>query len=136
MKQSGERTFVVDLAGTDAVDSGIFTWDIVRDLVYGDSALAELFGLAAKEVSQGMPLKLYLDRVHPDDRPALAKTITQTIVGERAQQSVYRVRTRGGIYVSVVAFGRCFNDREGTPVLYSGIVVLESATSSSDSRRH
>lgn len=34
---SGERTFVVDLAGTDAVDSGIFTWDIVRDLAYGDS---------------------------------------------------------------------------------------------------
>jgi len=84
MKQNGERTFVVDLAGTDAVDCGIFTWDIVRDLVYGDSVLAELFGLAAKEVSQGMPLKPYLDRVHPEDRPVLAKTITQTILGERA----------------------------------------------------
>jgi PAS domain-containing protein len=131
-----ERSIVVELTDADKADAGIFTWDIIRDLVYGDSALAELFGLATKEVGQGLPLKDYLDRVHPEDRPGLAKTITETIVGERAQQSFYRVKTRGGFYVSVVAFGRCFRDREGTPILYSGIVVLESATSTNDNRRH
>ncbi len=136
MKEDGERTIIVELTDADATDSGIFTWDIVRDLVYGDSALAALFGLAASETSQGLPLKLYLDRVHPEDRPGLAKTITEKIVSGRAQQSFYRVRTRAGLYVSVVAFGRCFQDRDGTPVLCSGIVVLENATSTNDNRRH
>lgn len=68
MKEDAERTIIVELTDADATDSGIFTWDIVRDLVYGDSALAALFGLAASETSQGLPLKLYLDRVHPEDR--------------------------------------------------------------------
>lgn len=136
MVEDRERTFVVDLPDADAADSGIFTWDVVQDLVYGDAALAELFGLVAEEASCGLPLKAYLDRVHPEDRPLLAKKITETIVGGRAQQSAFRARTRGGRYVSVVAFGRCFRDRKGTPVLYSGIVVLESATSTNDNRRH
>ncbi|WP_112810964.1 PAS domain-containing protein [Ensifer sp.] len=136
MEEDRERTFVVDLPDADTADSGIFTWDIVQDRVYGDAALAELFGLAADETNRGLPLKLYLARVHPDDRPQLARKITETIVGGRAQQSTYRVRTRGGRYVSVIAFGRCFRNREDTPVLYSGIVVLESATSTNDNRRH
>ncbi|WP_429819925.1 PAS domain-containing protein [Ensifer sp. B1-9] len=136
MEGDVERTFVVDLTDAATTDSGIFTWDITQDLVYADSALAELFGLIAEETNRGLPLKLYLDRVHPEDRPYLAKQITETIVGGRAQQSVYRVKTRGGHYVSVVAFGRCFRDRKGTPVLYSGMVVLESATSANDNRKH
>ncbi|WP_376743648.1 PAS domain-containing protein [Ensifer canadensis] len=136
MVEVGERTFVVDLPDADTTDSGIFTWDIAQDLVYGDAALAELFGLVAEETNCGLPLKLYLDRVHPEDRPRLAKKITETIVGGRAQQSAYRVKTHGGRYVSVIAFGRCFRDRKGSPVLYSGIVVLESATSTNDNRKH
>jgi PAS domain S-box-containing protein len=129
MQTDTEHIFAVDLSDPDTADAGIFTWDLAQDLVYADSALAKLFGLAADETMCGLPLQSYLDRVHPDDRPNLAKTITETIVGERAQQSVYRVRTRDDHYVSVAAFGRCFRDRKGTPVLYSGIVVLESDTS-------
>ncbi|MBD9596375.1 PAS domain-containing protein [Ensifer sp. ENS05] len=134
MEGQRERTFVVNLTDRDTADSGIFTWDIANDIVYADPALAELFGLSAKETVRGLPLKLYLDRVHPDDRPHLAKTITETIVNARAQQSIYRVKTRGGYYVSVEAFGRCFCDKEGTPVLYSGIVVLENGPPTNDNR--
>lgn len=136
MEGDRERTLVVELTGADTTDSGIFTWDITQDLVHGDSALATLFGLSAEETNRGLPLKVYLERVHPDDRAYLAKKITETIVGGRTQQSVYRVRTRGGHYVSVVAFGRCCRVRSGTPVLYSGMVVLESAASTNDSRGH
>jgi PAS domain-containing protein len=122
-----ERTLVVDLTDTDTADSGIFTWDITQDLVYADSALAEHFGLVAEETKRGLPLKNYLERVHPDDRAYVAKQITDTIVGARAQQSIYRVKGRNGLYVSVIVFARCFRDRNDIPVLYSGMVVLESA---------
>ncbi|WDZ81965.1 PAS domain-containing protein (plasmid) [Ensifer adhaerens] len=131
-----ERTLVVELTDVDAADSGIFTWDITQDLVYADSALAELFGLVAEETNRGLPLKNYLDRVHPEDRAYVAKQITNTIVGERAQQSTYRVKTRNGKYVCVIAFGRCFRDRNDTPVLYSGMVVLESAAAANNNKAH
>jgi PAS domain S-box-containing protein len=131
-----ERTLVVELTDADAADSGIFTWDITKDLVYADSALAELFGLVSEETNRGLPLKHYLDRVHPEDRAYVAKQITDTIVGARAQESVYRVRTRNGQYVSVIVFARCFRDRNDTPVLYSGMVVLESAAAANNHRAH
>lgn len=35
MAEDRERTFIVDLADADTTDSGIYTWDIVQDLVYG-----------------------------------------------------------------------------------------------------
>ncbi|RDL48068.1 hypothetical protein BLJAPNOD_05295 [Ensifer sp. M14] len=136
MDDDKKRTFFVELVDAGATDSGIFTWDIAQDLVYADSALAELFGLAAEETKRGLPLKLYLERVHPDDKAYVARQMTETIIGERAQQSSFRVRTRSGRYVSIVAFGRCFRDRKDTPVLYSGIVVLESASSANELRRH
>ncbi|MBB3541127.1 PAS domain-containing protein [Rhizobium sp. BK399] len=125
-KPDTERIFAVDLSDPETEDAGIFTWDVTKDLVYADAALAELFGLAAEETMRGLPLQSYLDRVHPEDRPKLAKAITETIVGERPQQSVYRVMAANNHYVRVAAFGRCFRDRDGTPVLYSGIVILES----------
>lgn len=135
MEGDRERTFVVDLADVETAvrdfHLGHYTGPRLRGLGSGGA-----FRLIATETNRGLPLKLYLDRVHPEDRPYLAKEIAATMVGGRAQQSTYRVRTRGGHYVSVVAFGRCFRDRKDTPVLYSGIVVLESATSASDHRRH
>lgn len=37
MAEGRERTFAVDLPDADTTDSGIQTWDIVQDLVYGDA---------------------------------------------------------------------------------------------------
>ncbi|WDZ81960.1 PAS domain-containing protein (plasmid) [Ensifer adhaerens] len=65
---------------------------------------------------------LYLDRFHPEDQTYVAKQITDTIVGARAQQSIYRVKGRNGQYVSVIVFARCFRDRDDIPVLYSGLL--------------
>lgn len=117
-----------DGSGSDEVfevapDPGLFTWDVERNIVFADAAVAELFGLEADKTLRGLPLQSYLERVHPDDRAALAKTISDTIVAEIPQQSTYRVQDRSGAYAVVAAFGRAFRAIEGSPVLYSGIVV-------------
>jgi PAS domain S-box-containing protein len=106
-----------------ACDAGIYTWDIVRNLVFADSALAELFGLDPAATVRGLPLEDYLARVHPDDRPELAKKISEVLVADIAQQNTYRVWGRDGRYRMVAAFGRAFRDHGGSPILYSGIVV-------------
>lgn len=108
---------------THAPEAGFFTWDMALDLVYADSALATLFGLDPDEAECGLPLSDYLDRVHPDDRVRLSKAIRDAIIARHPQQEMYRVRDAAGQYASVVAYGRCFSNREGTPVHYAGIVV-------------
>lgn len=112
-----------EIFGGSAPDAGFFTWDLGKDLVYGDSALAMLFGLDSYETEHGLPLQAYLDRVHPKDQAGLATAIRDTIVAGQPQQETYRVRNAQNVYVVVTAFGRCFRDRAENPVLYSGIVI-------------
>jgi PAS domain S-box-containing protein len=120
---TGKAVHSFEIVEEVASDAGIYTWDIVRNLVFADSALAELFGMDPDATVRGLPLEDYLERVHPDDKPDLAKTISQAIVAEIAQQNIYRVQGSDGRYRTVAAFGRAFRDQSGSPVLYSGIVV-------------
>jgi PAS domain-containing protein len=115
--------FSLEISGEIHPDAGIYTWDIERNLVFADQALAELFGLDPEETARGLPLETYLDRVHPGDKAALAKVIGQTIVAGIPQQQEYRVRGSDDEYRLVTAFGRAFRDRSDNPILYSGIVV-------------
>ena len=103
-------------------DTGFFTWDIVANLLYGDGAVAEIFGLDAAETASGLPLEAYVARIHPDDQPAAAKVIRDTILTQEPEQQRYRVRRANGVFQQVMAFGRCFRDKNGVPSLYGGII--------------
>ncbi|MGR9172173.1 PAS domain-containing protein [Rhizobium sp. KDH_Rht_773_N] len=120
---TGQSVHAFEIFEDVAADAGIYTWDIVRDLVFADSAIAELFGLDPAATVRGLPLETYLRRVHPDDQPELARKISEVLVADIAQQDTYRVRGRDGRYRLVAAFGRAFRDHSGSPVLYSGIIV-------------
>ncbi len=120
---TGQSVHAFEIFEDVAADAGIYTWDIVRDLVFADSAIAELFGLDPAATVRGLPLETYLRRVHPDDQPQLARKISEVLVADIAQQDTYRVQGRDGRYRLVAAFGRAFRDHSGSPVLYSGIIV-------------
>jgi PAS domain S-box-containing protein len=120
---TGQSVHAFEIFEDVAADAGIYTWDIVRNLVFADSAIAELFGLDPAATVRGLPLETYLRRVHPDDQPQLARKISEVLVADIAQQDTYRVQGRDGRYRLVAAFGRAFRDHSGSPVLYSGIIV-------------
>ncbi|MFC5757383.1 PAS domain-containing protein [Rhizobium sp. GCM10022189] len=120
---TGQSVHALEIFEDVAADAGIYTWDIVRNLVFADSAIAELFGLDPAATVRGLPLDTYLRRVHPDDQPQLARKISEVLVADIAQQDTYRVQGRDGRYRLVAAFGRAFRDHSGSPVLYSGIIV-------------
>ena len=120
---TGQSVHALEIFEDVAADAGIYTWDIVRNLVFADSAIAELFGLDPAATVRGLPLETYLRRVHPDDQPQLARKISEVLVADIAQQDTYRVQGRDGRYRLVAAFGRAFRDHGGSPVLYSGIIV-------------
>lgn len=133
---TGEAVHSFEIFEEAACDAGLYTWDIVRNLVFADSALAGLFGLDPDATAHGLPLEDYLARVHPDDRPQLAKKISEVIVADIAQQNTYRVQGTDGRYRMVAAFGRAFRDHSGSPVLYSGIVVPASEDEDIGLRAH
>jgi hypothetical protein len=111
-----------DGAGSDEPEAGIFTWVLAEDLVYGDTAVASHFGLDSNGTTTGLPIGAYLESVHVDDRPALAKAIAEAVKNGDPYHAEYRVKNALGAYRPVVAMGRCFKDKIGNPSIYSGII--------------
>ncbi|MFS2151434.1 PAS domain-containing protein [Rhizobium sp. Rhizsp42] len=120
--------FSTTVAGRPMLDVGLFTWDIGNDLIYADSALALLFGLDPALTQRGLPIETYLDRVHPSDRPQLAKQITDAIIAEHPTEQRYRVLDASDVYRYVRAVGRCFRNDADVPVHYAGIVFPDTDT--------
>jgi len=123
-----EEHFSTTVVGHPMADVGLFTWDIGSDKIYADSALARLFGLDPALTQRGLPIETYLDRVHPLDRPRLAKRISDAIIAEHPTEQRYRVLDASAAYRYVRAVGRCFRDDADVPVHYAGIVFPDTNT--------
>ncbi|MDO5897208.1 PAS domain-containing protein [Agrobacterium sp. Azo12] len=120
---SFETTFHAEVEDDDPAEIGFFTWDLSENSLRADAALAALFGLDAEDAANGLPIEVYLKRVHPEDRPSLAKTIRDSIIANRPQQQTYRVCNPSNEYTLVTGYGRGFRDRNGDTVTYVGIVI-------------
>ena len=106
----------------EETEAGIFAWCLDTDILYGDSAVGELFGLNPNDTIMGLPIGDYLSRVVEDDRPRVAAAISQAVKDGQPYRAEYRVVDSSGAIRLVAAFGRCFRDRAGNPVHYAGIV--------------
>lgn len=128
------NTILLQEAEASSLDSGVFSWDISSDRFFADSAFAFLFGLKAEETLLGLPISTYIDRVHPDDRARVARSIHHAIITGDPCRQVYRVQALSGQYIEISARGRCFRNPNGEPAQYAGIAVpLSHAMEDSDS---
>jgi len=123
MRTAIDLAFESALRGDGVPDAGFYSWDIPENILYADAALSALFGIDPDQAEKGLPIDVYLERVHPDDRPRLAKTIRDSIVEHHPQQETYRVLGVTGKYVAVASYGRGFRDSAGNPIRYVGIVI-------------
>lgn len=103
-------------------EAGIYTWCLEDDILYGDTALAALFGLDPAATLSGLPVTDYIARVHPDDQGTVAELIRAAVENGRPYRAEYRVIDATGSIRPVMAFGRCFRDHTGSPAHYAGIV--------------
>ena len=106
----------------DDVEAGIFTWCLDTDTLYADSAVANLFGLDPEQTVGGLPIADYLTWVHPDDKGALARRISQAVVDGQPYNAAFRIVDPMGKIRLVMSFGRCFRDKIGNPAHYAGII--------------
>lgn len=112
----------MERVGSTEAEAGIYTWSLGEDRVYGDTAVAALFGLDPDLTIQGLPLTAYMARVHDSDRQMLAALIAQAVRDGCPFNAEYRVRNNREEFEVVMALGRCFRDQTGNPTLYSGII--------------
>nr|CAD6437032.1 diguanylate cyclase [Rhizobium sp. Q54] len=103
-------------------EAGIFTWCLDEERLYGDSAIAAIFGLDPSRTVSGLPVSDYADRIHAEDRGRVAALVSKAVRDGKPYRADYRVIDPEGEPIWVVAFGRCFRDRTGNPKYYSGIV--------------
>ena len=112
---------VEDIIGNEQ-EAGIYTWSLADDRLYGDTAVASLFGLDPALTIKGLPLTDYIQRVYAGDRFLLSTQITKAVRDGLPYNAEYRVLNSEDKFVLVMAVGRCFRNGRGNPTLYSGII--------------
>lgn len=99
---------------------GAWEWDIpTRRMVWSDAAAA-IFGYTAGEITGDV--NQFFDRVHPEDRKLLQRTVQEMISGMRRQYvDEYRVVLRDGSQRWVLAIAEIERDESGHPMRLLGV---------------
>lgn len=120
----GERdTERVKLALAAGAIIGTWFWDVARDSLTIDDALAEVHGLDPALARSELRLEQVVSAVHPEDRPGLAEAIADAV--RRGGRYAHQYRTRGadGAYRWIEAIGRVDLDASGNAVGFPGVLI-------------
>lgn len=109
------------LAALDASGTGTWRWDIQRDLIEWDPAMANVFGLEAAQA----PRKVaeFLELVHFDDRERAGQVIDRAIRNGTTAEYEFRARLPCGEERWVYDRSRVVYDAEGRPLYMIGACV-------------
>ncbi|WP_061935064.1 PAS domain-containing protein [Aureimonas sp. AU22] len=107
---------------------GIWTSDKVNNLVIADQRVCEYFNVDPNHGQSGVPLRTFLDAVHPDDLPELTRRSAQAIASGEAFQASYRVISVIHGLRQVHASGQCFLNRAGDCTHLSGYLLSGDAS--------
>ena len=122
MRRRGQSNNIGVSEPTSAV--GVYTFVVPEDRVFGDEVIASIFGLSAKALTEGVPIKEVLRYVQNGDRQRLAKTMHEAIISGDLRAETYRVVLPDNRQYLVSAVGRCLRDADGLPSMYSGTVTI------------
>lgn len=100
---------------------GAWTWNLEDDSVVMCTTLASLFSISRKQASEGISLYYFLSLIHRDDSGRVRAAIGRAIASERPFELVYRVAGDGMRWVR--SKGRCYYDRQGSPIHVTGFTI-------------
>ena len=104
-----------------ATNDGIWDWDLESETVYYSPRWKEIVGVADEE-QIGSPAD-WIDRIHPDDRPAVSAAIKAHIRGESATfTSEHRLIGAAGAFRWIQSRGIAARDRRGIAYRFAGSV--------------
>ncbi|MCI0536738.1 MAG: PAS domain-containing sensor histidine kinase [Verrucomicrobiales bacterium] len=115
LQESNQRFEFVTRATTDV----IWDWTLSSDSLWWNDNFQTVFGYPAAEA--GTDLASWTTRVHPDDAPALLKSINEVIEsGGHLWSGEYRFRRKDGSYAFVFDRGYVLHDDLGKAVRMIG----------------
>ncbi|MEH2276418.1 MAG: PAS domain S-box protein [Nostoc sp.] len=98
-------------------------WKIPENLVIVNAAFAYLFGVDSVEATIGLPIELFIQAIHEEDRPRVAAAINQAIETGEEYVSEYRVYTAAGEERWLAARGRVEYAADGRPIAFPGALA-------------
>ncbi len=101
-----------------AVNEGVYDWDIVADTVYYAPRLHDMLGSTPEDLKTPQD---WLDRMHPDDQPAYKAAFVEHLKGETERLRVeYRFRHGDGTWHWARSHGLALRDAEGRAYRMAG----------------
>ncbi|MBE9002467.1 response regulator [Nostoc sp. LEGE 12447] len=98
-------------------------WKIPENLVIVNAAFAHLFGVDPVEATTGLPIELFVQAMHEEDRPRTVAAINQAIATGEEYVSEYRVYTARGEERWLAARGRVEYAADGRPIAFPGALA-------------
>ncbi|MGH9858303.1 MAG: sensor histidine kinase [Acidobacteriota bacterium] len=95
---------------------GSWEWSIQEDAISWSEELYKMFGLRARGA---ITYETYLERIHPDDRKHVARTIERSLKTGRPYQVTHRVVANGKTR-TIRGEGRVVKDASGEPIKIIG----------------
>ncbi|SEM08640.1 PAS domain S-box-containing protein [Pseudoxanthomonas sp. GM95] len=123
LSEAGQDADRVRLALAAGAIVGTWIWDVARDSLTIDHALAKAFGIDPAIAKGEMRVEQIMAVVHPDDRPGLSQAIEAALARGGRYAHEYRVRGAGGTYRWFEAVGRVDLDPSGRAVAFPGVVI-------------
>ncbi|MBI5524353.1 MAG: response regulator [Desulfarculus sp.] len=115
---SQERFRLVAQAASDV----IYDWDALNDRAWFSDSLQARFGYQDKEVDKAR--QWWLERLHPEDRPALEKALAVSQQERRESWSwEYRLKRADGTWATVMDRGQLVYDPQGRPLRRVGALI-------------
>ncbi|HSH55571.1 MAG TPA: PAS domain-containing protein, partial [Candidatus Limnocylindrales bacterium] len=102
---------------------GTWLWDIQKNIVIGDQYMAAMFGVSEKAAAAGLPLKTFVQAIHPDDRRRVQDQIAEALKSQDLYESEYRTVGKDGTVRWLIARGRTEADEQGNPVRFPGAII-------------
>ncbi|MEJ6487007.1 AAA family ATPase [Nostoc punctiforme UO1] len=100
---------------------GVWSWDIANDLFNWDEQIYQLFGLTPEAFVATS--KTILTRLHPDDSPLLAQSLSRAINEGVEHDLEYRIIWDDGSIRYLACRGKAFFNEAGKATHMSGVVL-------------
>lgn len=98
-------------------------WDIGNDRVFGDQNLFRLFALPETNLATGLPLSVFTDNIHPDDRERVQKLIQEAIQTGHTYETEYRILPAENQQRWVLVRGQLLYNKQQKPTTFAGVLI-------------